>query len=288
MHSFTLPSAALAAIAAIPAASAHAYISGIVSGGEWYPGTSPSWYYYSEADRPQTAGWYALNQGAYSEDIKCQYYHTTNKHPDNGFVDATAYDNQDITCHKSATPGQAYIPVTAGEAIDIQWTAWPESHHGPVISSLARCNGDCTTVSKSNLDFFTIDTAGLIEAEPVPGTWASDQLIANNNTWTLTVPASLAPGNFVLRHEIIALHGAGTEGGAQNYPQCVNIQVEGSGSLMPCNEGADCRHGPEMYEAGDAGITVNIYATLEEYVMPGAAVWRQFASAAKRAVKFFA
>ncbi|GAB7366009.1 hypothetical protein MBLNU230_g7333t1 [Neophaeotheca triangularis] len=268
MHSFTLPAATLAAIAAIPAVSAHGYVSGIVSGGEWYPGTSPGWFYYPEDQVPQTAGWYAENQ-------------------DNGFVDAESYDNQDITCHKNATPGQAYIPVTAGEPIDLQWTDWPESHHGPVISQLARCNGDCRTVSPANLDFFTIDRAGLLEQEPIPGNWASDKLIANNNTWTLTVPADLAPGNFVLRHEIIALHSAGTEGGAQNYPMCINIKVSGDGGKWPCNNGADCRHGPEMYKPEDEGITVNIYSALD-YKIPGAAVWGSFASAAKRAVAFIA
>lgn len=34
-----------------------------------------------------------------------------------------------------------------------------------------------------------------------------------------TVPQHLAPGNYVLRHEIIALHAAGQANGAQNYPQ---------------------------------------------------------------------
>lgn len=39
-----------------------------------------------------------------------------------------------------------------------------------------------------------------------------DDLIAANNSWTVTIPATVAPGNHVLRHEIIAPHSAGTKG----------------------------------------------------------------------------
>lgn len=46
-------------------------------------------------------------------------------------------------------------------------------------------------------------------------------LIKNNFSWDLTIP-NLAPGNYVVRHEIIALHAAGQANGAQSYPQCIN------------------------------------------------------------------
>lgn len=157
MHSFTAPAIALAAIAAIPAVSAHGYVSGVVSGGKWYAGASPEWKY--DATKPQQAGWFALNQ-------------------DNGYVSPTEYANKDIICHKSATPGTTSIPVTAGDSIDLQWTTWPSSHHGPVLTYLARCNnGDCTKVEKKTLDFFKINAGGLISDADEPGTWATDKLI---------------------------------------------------------------------------------------------------------------
>lgn len=58
-------------------------------------------------------------------------------------------------------------------------------------------------------------------------------MIANNNTYSITVPSTLASGNYVFRHEIIAMHGAGSEGGAQNYPFCMNIAITGGGSDSP-------------------------------------------------------
>ena len=102
----------------------------------------------------------------------------------------------------------------------MDWNGWPESHHGPVIDYLAPCsNGDCTTVDKTSLKFFKIAEAGLISDTTAPGSWASDQLIANNNSWSITIPAKIAPGPYVLRHEMIALHSANNANGAQNYPQ---------------------------------------------------------------------
>jgi len=114
------------------------------------------------------------------------------------------------------------------------------------------------------LEFFKIDGVGLIDDTTVPGTWASDQLIANNNSWTVTIPSDIAPGNYVLRHEIIALHSAGTVDGAQNYPQCVNIQVSGTGTATPAGV-----LGTALYTETDPGIEINIYESLSTYVVPG-------------------
>jgi cellulase len=143
--------------------------------------------------------------------------------------------------------------VAAGDKINLQWTAWPDTHHGPVIDYLASCGDSCETVDKTTLKFFKIDGVGLVDDTTVPGTWGDDQLIANNNSWLVEIPPTLAPGNYVLRHEIIALHSAGTEDGAQNYPQCFNLQVAGSGSDQPSGV-----LGTELYSPTDAGIIVNI------------------------------
>lgn len=162
--------------------------------------------------KPTQAGWYAKNQ-------------------DNGFVAPSTYANGDITCHKEATPGNTVITVAAGSSIDLQWSTWPDSHHGPVIDYLARCNnGDCTKVNKADLNFFKIDAAGLTSDAAPPGIWATDKLIANNNTWTVKIPSNLS-GNFVLRHEIIALHSAGNADGAQHYPVSHRSFIRSTASL---------------------------------------------------------
>lgn len=129
---------------------------------------------------------------------------------------------------------------------------------------LAKCNDDCTTVDKTTLEFFKIAAVGLTDDSTAPGDWASDQLISNNNSWVIQIPSDLASGNYVWRHEIIALHSAEESDGAQNYPQCFNLAVTGTGTLAPTGT-----LGEALYSESAAGLLVNIYETLTSYDIPG-------------------
>lgn len=226
----------------------HGYVSGAVVDGKYYGGYIVSSYPYSDS-APDTIGW-------------------STQATDLGFVDGSDYSNPDIICHKSGKPGAISAEIAAGSKVELQWTEWPESHHGPVITYLANCNGDCSKVDKTSLEFFKIDEKGLVDGKQAPGTWASDELIKNNNSWTVTVPDSIAAGNYVLRHEIIGLHSAGNKDGAQNYPQCFNLKVTGGGSDKP--EGT---LGTKLYTDSDPGILVSIYSSLDSYKIPGPALY---------------
>jgi hypothetical protein len=226
----------------------HGYVSGAVVDGTYHGGFIVSSYNYMD-QVPENIGW-------------------AEKATDLGFVDASSYSSSDIICHKDSTPGAISAEVKAGGSVELQWTEWPESHHGPVITYLANCNGDCASVDKTSLKFFKIDEAGLIDGSNVPGTWASDDLIAANNSATVTIPSGITSGNYVLRHEIIALHSAGNENGAQNYPQCINLKVTGGGSDTPSGT-----LGTELYKAADPGILVNIYTSMSSYDIPGPALY---------------
>lgn len=242
---------ALAALALVgglvSTVAAHGYVSGVVIGGKYYQGYDPSFSY--QDPPPVVIGW-------------------TTTVTDTGFVAPDAFSDPDIICHRGATPAGTSATVAAGGKVELQWTVWPDSHHGPVLDYLAKCSGKCEDADKESLDFFKIDAGGLISATPSPGTWASDDLIAANNSWTVTIPSSIAPGNYVLRHEIIALHSAGNADGAQSYPQCINLKVTGSGSDTPTGEPAT-----EFYTADDPGILVDIYYGLTKYEIPGPSVY---------------
>jgi hypothetical protein len=84
---------------------------------------------------------------------------------------------------------------------------------------MAAVVSDFPSVDKNSLNWFKVKEGGLVSGSN-PGTWATDELMANNLTDSVTVPLSLKAGNYVVRHEIIALHSAGQTDGAQNYPQC--------------------------------------------------------------------
>lgn len=86
------------------------------------------------------------------------------------------------------------------------------------------------------------------------------------------IPANLKAGKYVLRNEIIALHTAGTVGGAQNYPQCFNIEVMGS-EMKGLPEGTV---GTKLYTPAENGIVFNIARVLDlgAYRIPGPPVVR--------------
>jgi cellulase len=80
------------------------------------------------------------------------------------------------------------------------------------------------------------------------------------------IPSCIANGHYLLRMELIALHGAGSAGGAQLYMECGQINVTGgSGSRSPATVSF-----PGAYRSSDPGITVNIYwPPLTSYTIPG-------------------
>lgn len=135
------------------------------------------------------------------------------------------------------------------------------------MTYLAKCpDTDCTTADPTALDWFKIDEAGLNS----DGTWASDTLIANNNTWTVTIPSDIASGPYLMRHELLALHAAENTNGAQFYPMCANLIVTGSGSAVP----SDTIKFPGGYTSSDPGILINIYYPVPtSYTIPGPAVY---------------
>ncbi|KJZ69973.1 hypothetical protein HIM_10644 [Hirsutella minnesotensis 3608] len=114
-----------------------------------------------------------------------------------GPVQTFDYNQPNIICHQDAKPGALAGEVAAGGNVTIHWSKWFEDHRGPVISYLANCNGSCASVNKTELEFFKIEEAGLLDNSKSPGRWASDELMAANNTWTVNIPSDIAAGNYV-------------------------------------------------------------------------------------------
>lgn len=240
MPSFTTKTFLAALVGAVSVA-AHGHVESITVGGTEFEGLNPGAAAY-ENPRKELVAWFAKNT-------------------DNGFVEPSAFGDADIICHKGAENAVKSAKVKAGEKITIKWDTWPESHKGPVIDYLAACGADgCTKVDKTDLKFFKIAEAGMTSG----GKFASDDLIAAGNTWEVTIPTSLKAGSYVLRHEIIALHAAGQENGAQNYPQCFNLEVTGSGTEQPAGVA-----GTSLYTASEKGIVFDLYNNPTSYPIPG-------------------
>lgn len=90
------------------------------------------------------------------------------------------------------------------------------------------------------------------------------------NNFTFTLPTDLAAGEYLMRAEHIALHGASTKGGAQFYLGCAQLKVEGSGTGTP----TDTVSIPGVYDGTEPGILLNIYYPAPtNYTDPGPVTW---------------
>jgi cellulase len=229
---------------ALPAlTAAHGHVEGVIADGKWYQGWNAAFKYNNPI--PKTVGFQADNL-------------------DNGFVSPDAFGTVDIVCHKSAKFNGAYVSAKPGSKVTFLWDTWPVSHKGPVFDYIAPCNGDCGAASLAGLKWDKMDQGAWLTGND-PGTWVTDNLIKNNVSWTTTIPSNLAAGNYVIRHEIIALHAAGQTNGAQAYPQCVSFTIDGSGT----NKLGTGVAATTFYKASDPGILFNLYTKFTGYTIPG-------------------
>lgn len=58
-------------------------------------------------------------------------------------------------------------------------------------------------------------------------------MIKNGFKTSTKLPSKLAAGNYVIRHEIIALHSGSNVNGAQLYPQCTSFPLTLFPSILP-------------------------------------------------------
>ncbi|KAJ5054212.1 uncharacterized protein L3040_000493 [Drepanopeziza brunnea f. sp. 'multigermtubi'] len=200
----------------------------------------------------------------------------TRKFDDNGPVTDGTFETDAITCNVfesgNNVPVSATAEVAAGSVVKFMWTDWQSDHPGPMMTYLANCNGPCSEFSGSVGNVWVkIDQAGYDPNEEVP--WASKRLTTQNSTYTLTLPSTIAPGEYLLRHEILGLQRTNKDGSlAQFYPSCHQITITGSGSTeLP--EGIAL---PGAYKADD---TTSIFLEYRDvsasnpYTPPGGPVW---------------
>lgn len=95
--------------------------------------------------------------------------------------------------------------------------------------------------------------------------WANQIAADDGDTFTIQLPSDIKSGTYVLRTELIALHGNMANlnttnlAGPQFYPYCVNIDIVGGGSVTP--EGVNF---PGAYDLKDYGISFSPYMTYRD------------------------
>jgi cellulase len=164
-----------------------------------------------------------------------------------------------------------FVDVAAGSDITFQWhhndpatvsgdadEPIAASHMGPVMVYMAKAstNGEGAVWTK------------VFEEGLNNGVWAIKKFIDNKGKVTITLP-NVEDGEYLIRPEMIALHEANREKGAQFYNGCGQIKVSGGSVALPAS-GTDMT---KAYSASDPGVLFNMYGGATEYKIPGPKVW---------------
>ncbi|WYZ43504.1 hypothetical protein EsH8_VI_001203 [Colletotrichum jinshuiense] len=181
--------------------------------------------------------------------------------------------SNDMRCNANSAAATTTCGVKAGDTITVEMhqhndrdctkEAIGGAHHGPVMVYLSAVD-DAATADGST-PFFKIFESGYFANNQ---TWGNDLINEGCGKQSLTIPSDVAPGDYLLRAETVALHAAGSEGGAQYYMSCYQLKIEGSGTAAPAGVSF-----PGAYKATDPGLLINIYNTISNYVIPGPAVY---------------
>ncbi|KAE8441075.1 hypothetical protein EG329_005904 [Mollisiaceae sp. DMI_Dod_QoI] len=165
--------------------------------------------------------------------------------------------------------------VAAGGTVTAKWAQWTHQQ-GPVMVWMYKCAGDFKSCDGKGKAWFKIDQQGMTAAPLTSNNWGTAVVYAKLQ-WTSTIPKALASGNYLIRHELLALHQANTP---QFYPECAQITVTGGGSGVP--SGSFLTSIPGYATMSDPGVMVDIYSSkATTYTCPGPAVWTG-ATSAKR------
>ena len=177
----------------------------------------------------------------------------------------TDVTSEDIACNVNGQTGVAdTVAANEGDSIKVQWDQ--SGHPGPITHMLfgpVDSAKDATGVGK----WFKID-----ELDSVDGKWANEIMGANNMTHEFKLPTGLPSGEYLLRSEMLALHGAQTVGGAQFYIGCAQLKVTGTGSAGACGPTIEL---PGAYNENDDNIYIpNVYNgfDISTYTAPGGPV----------------
>ncbi|KAF1349422.1 hypothetical protein EJ07DRAFT_140117 [Lizonia empirigonia] len=208
----------------------------------------------------------SVNNGAVGDGVRDPSY-------DGPITDVTS---NDIVCNGGPNPTTStstVITLQAGSSATLTWrhtlSSGPNdvidaSHKGPVMAYLKKVT-DAKSDSGVGNGWFKI------AEDAFDGTtWGVDRLISNQGKQTVKIPACIAPGQYLLRGELIALHSASTYPGAQFYMECAQVNIiAGSASKTPATVSF-----PGAYKGSDPGITYNLYNGQKTYTAPGPAVFQ--------------
>ncbi|KAF1839685.1 hypothetical protein BDW02DRAFT_563739 [Decorospora gaudefroyi] len=200
-----------------------------------------------------------------------------------GYIDSPPNNNPvvDVTskameCNVANIKASRSVAVNGGDEITVEWhhnsnaasdDIIDGSHKGPITVYLSKAGAtkSWTKIAEDGWD---------------GKSWAVDKLIAGSYTGKpgqhkFKLP-KVAPGEYIIRPEIIALHEGDRVAGAQFYQECIHVKVGGSGTTaLPAGVPI-----PGYLSANTPGVLFNIYGGFSSYPIPGPKLWNGAGAAA--------
>ncbi|KAJ9156096.1 Glycosyl hydrolase family 61-domain-containing protein [Pleurostoma richardsiae] len=183
----------------------------------------------------------------------------------------TDVNSNSLACNgppNPTSPSDKIIQVKAGSDITAIWRhtltsgandVMDPSHKGPTMAYMKKVSDAIHDNGVGN-GWFKVQEDGLTN-----GNWATVKVINNGGKHVIHLPECIPEGQYLLRPEMIALHGARTTGGAQLYMECAQLNVTGgTATKTPTTYSI-----PGIYKANDPGILVDIYNMKGTYQIPG-------------------
>ncbi|EGX90755.1 endoglucanase B [Cordyceps militaris CM01] len=168
-------------------------------------------------------------------------------------------------------------PAASGAKLTFEFRLWPDAQHPGAIDEGHK--GPCAVYLKRVDDMFADPPAGDgwfkiwddgYDSETKE--WCSDRLRAHDGLLSVNLPTGLAPGYYLVRPEILALHFA-YKGDPQFFLGCAQIFVQGgpAGAVIPKDKTVSI---PGYVNAQTPGLGFDINKEpLPAYPMPGPAVY---------------
>lgn len=233
-------SASAAAIAALPFAAAHYTFSGLTINGEM---VGRDWQYVREHSRGYMPTF--QEEAATSNDFRCQ--------PDSSGANTEVYT------------------VKAGDVVGLRqaFGAGGMKHPGPAQVYVSKAPGSVKEYNGDG-DWVKMSQSLVCKSSPQPSDFQTDAWCSwGDEIIDFTVPESMPEGEYLVRAEHIALHGA-HDGKAEFYYACAQVKVEGTSGTELLGDKVKI---PGVYKVGDPAHNFSVWGRSTTYdTIPGPAV----------------
>ncbi|KAK1835032.1 glycoside hydrolase [Podospora conica] len=174
-------------------------------------------------------------------------------------------NSQDMRCFQMRS-GTATATIEAGGTLGFIANA-QITHFGPLSFYMARVpdSANINTWEAAGNVWFKVAS---IDGVRTAGGWTWPAF--EKSVVDFVIPKSVPSGKYLVRVESIALHQAQSQGGAQVYLSCAQVEVTGGGSGSPGPLVAI----PGAYKANDQGLLWSYHPVRTSYTAPGPKVWQ--------------